>query len=103
MEISSIRDWIQGQNLIEKAKNQTDPEKYFPVKLWQVSTNITVETELVAAAPIKFWQSLVQSLLNKNHVLLRLLFECGSYKDGATNSVFKVIHNGLWKQLISFL
>ena len=46
MEISSIRDWILAQNLIEKAKNQTDPEKYFPEKLWQVSTNITVETEL---------------------------------------------------------
>ena len=57
MKVSSIRDWIQGQNLIEKGKSQTDPEKYFPVKPRQVSNNITVETELVAAAPIKFWQN----------------------------------------------
>ena len=61
MKVSSIRDWIQGQNLIEKAKSQTDPEKYFLVKPWQVSNNITVETELV-----------VQSLLSKNHALLSI-------------------------------
>ena len=49
MKVSSIRDWIQGQNLIEKGKSQTDPEKYFPVKPRQVSNNITVETELCSS------------------------------------------------------
>ena len=31
----------------------------------------TVKTELVAAAPIKFDEILVQNLLSKNHVLLK--------------------------------
>ena len=31
----------------------------------------TVETELMAAAPIRFHEILVQNLLSKNHVLLK--------------------------------
>ena len=40
------------------------------VKLWENIT-CTVETELVAAAAIKFDEILVQILLSKNHVLLK--------------------------------
>ena len=39
--------------------------------LYNVYVLYTVETELVAAAPIKFDEILVQNLLSKNHILLK--------------------------------
>ena len=47
----------------------------------------------MAAALIQFDENFAQDLLSKNHVLLRLLIKCGSYKSAATNTVFTVILN----------
>ena len=44
----------------------------------------------MAAALIQFDENFAQDLLSKNHVLLRLLIKCGSYKSAATNTVFTV-------------
>ena len=45
---------------------------HFQLPISKSNFNIhTVETELVAAAPIKFDEILVQNLLSKNHVLLK--------------------------------
>ena len=47
----------------------------------------------MAAALIQFDENFAQHLLSKNHVLLRLLIKCGSYKSAATNTVFTVLEH----------
>ena len=59
---------------------------YSRILLLQVpSFEITVSSELEAAASNFFDEILVQNLLSKNCVLLRLLFEGGLYLRAASN------------------
>ena len=51
----------------------------------------TVKSLFAAAATIHFGEILVQILLSKNYVLLRLLFKGGYYLRAATNNDFTVI------------
>ena len=59
----------------------------------------TVKSLFAAAATIHFDEILVQNLLSKNYVLLRLLFKGGYYLRAATNNDFKVCTNyqACWK------
>ena len=50
----------------------------------------TVKSLFAAAATIHFDEILVQNLLSKNYVLLRLLFKGGYYLRAATNKDFTV-------------
>ena len=50
----------------------------------------TVKSLFAAAATIHFDEILVQNLLSKNYVLLRLLFKGGYYLRAATNNDFTV-------------
>ena len=56
--------------------------------------SITVKSLFAAAATIHFDEILVQNLLSKNYVLLRLLFKGGYYLRAATNNDFTV---HIWK------
>ena len=57
----------------------------------------TVNTVLMAAALIQFDENFAQDLLSKNHVLLRLLIKCGSYKSAATNTAYVYVSNFITK------
>ena len=50
----------------------------------------SVKSLFAAAATIHFDEILVQNLLSKNYVLLRLLFKGGYYLRAATNNDFTV-------------
>ena len=55
--------------------------------IWNIDT---VKSLFAAAATIHFDEILVQNLLSKNYVLLRLLFKGGYYLRAATNKDFTV-------------
>ena len=58
----------------------------------------TVKSLFAAAATIHFDEILVQNLLSKNYVLLRLLFKGGYYLRAATNNDFTVCE--LWMNYV---